>query len=232
MNQFERAFDYKGNNVRTFMRNEETWFVARDVCNILEIGNPSQALSRLDDDEKADIILNDGRQKREFATINEPGLYTLILSSRKPEAKQFKRWITHDVLPAIRKNGMHISEDATREQKLFNYDLLEETFKNCGIENLHELYKECVDYYKENKIRLDYKRSSKHRRNDKKKSLSDSRIEMMKKIESVLQDRELKYKQSLNFAFVSVVSELLKIIALDIKSIKHNKTRGKLAQAR
>ncbi|MFP3649019.1 hypothetical protein, partial [Paraburkholderia sp. SIMBA_054] len=80
-----------------------------------------------------------------------------------------------------------------REQKLFNYDLLEETFKNCGIENLHELYKECVDYYKENKIRLDYKRSSKHRRNDKKKSLSDSRIEMMKKIENVLQERELKY---------------------------------------
>lgn len=127
---------------------------------------------------------------------------------------------------------MYISEDATREQKLFNYDLLEETFHNCGIENLHELYKECVDYYKENRIRLDYKRSSKHRRNDKKKSLSDSRIEMMKKIENVLQERELKYKQSLNFAFVSVVSELLKIIALDIKSIKHNKTRGKLAQAK
>ncbi|WP_333980613.1 Bro-N domain-containing protein [Bacillus pumilus] len=232
MNQFERAFDYKGNNVRTFMRDEETWFVARDVCNILEIGNPSQALSRLDDDEKNTIILNEGIGNPNKTIVNEPGLYTLILSSRKPEAKQFKRWVTHDVLPVIRKSGMYISEDVTREQKLFNYDLLEETFRNCGIENLHELYKECVEYYKENKIRLDYKRSSKHRRNDKKKSLSDSRIEMMKKIENVLQERELKYKQSLNFAFVSVVSELLKIIALDIKSIKHNKTRGKLAQAR
>ncbi|KQU12174.1 hypothetical protein ASG46_06435 [Bacillus sp. Leaf49] len=232
MNQFERAFDYKGNNVRTFMRDEETWFVARDVCNILEIGNPSQALSRLDDDEKNTIILNEGIGNPNKTIVNEPGLYTLILSSRKPEAKQFKRWVTHDVLPVIRKSGMYISEDATREQKLFNYDLLEETFRNCGIENLHELYKECVEYYKENKIRLDYKRSSKHRRNDKKKSLSDSRIEIMKKIENVLQERELNYKQSLNFAFVSVVSELLKIIALDIKSIKHNKTRGKLAQAR
>lgn len=69
MNQFERAFDYKGNNVRTFMRDEETWFVARDVCNILEIGNPSQALSRLDDDEKADIILNDGRQKESLLRL-------------------------------------------------------------------------------------------------------------------------------------------------------------------
>ncbi|MBU8573788.1 BRO-N domain-containing protein [Bacillus pumilus] len=229
MNQFEKAFDYKGNNVRTFMRDEEIWFVAKDVCDVLGISNPTQALNRLDEDERA--MFNIGRQGN-TNIVNEPGLYTLILSSRKPEAKQFKRWITHDVLPAIRKNGMYISEDATREQKLFTYDLLEETFRNCGIENLHELYKECVDYYKENKIRLDYKRSSKHRRNDKKKSLSDSRIEMMKKIENVLQERELNYKQSLNFAFVSVVSELLKIIALDIKSIKHNKTRGKLAQAR
>ncbi|MFP3418097.1 BRO family protein [Bacillus sp. SIMBA_154] len=233
MNQFEKVFDYNSNDVRTYFRDEEVWFVAKDVCNILEIGNPSQALNRLDNDEKTTIILNDsGGRPYKQSIVNEIGLYTLILGSRKPEAKQFKRWITHDVLPAIRKNGMYISEDATREQKLFNYDLLEETFKNCGIENLHELYKECVDYYKENKIRLDYKRSSKHRRNDKKKSLSDSRIEMMKKIENVLQERELKYKQSLNFAFVSVVSELLKIIALDIKSIKHNKTRGKLAQAR
>ncbi|MGE6627764.1 BRO-N domain-containing protein [Bacillus pumilus] len=229
MNQFEKAFDYKGNNVRTFMRDEEIWFVAKDVCDVLGILNPTQALNRLDEDERA--MFNIGRQGN-TNIVNEPGLYTLILSSRKPGAKQFKRWITHDVLPAIRKSGMYISENATREQKLFNYDLLEETFRNCGIENLHDLYKECVDYYKENRIRLDYKRSSKHRRNDKKKSLSDSRIEMMKKIENVLQERELKYKQSLNFAFVSVVSELLKIIALDIKSIKHNKTRGKLAQAR
>lgn len=233
MNQFEKAFDYKGNNVRTFMRDEEIWFVAKDVCNVLNHSNHKVAVSRLDEDEVSKVYLIDSLgRNQQTSVVSEAGLYYLILTSNKPEAKQFKRWVTHDVLPAIRKNGMYISEDATREQKLFNYDLLEETFCNCGIENLHDLYKECVDYYKENRIRLDYKRSSKHRRNDKKKSLSDSRIEMMKKIEAVLQERELKYKQSLNFAFVSVVSELLKIIALDIKSIKHNKTRGKLAQAR
>lgn len=233
MNQFEKAFDYKGNNVRTFMRDEEIWFVAKDVCNVLNHSNHKVAVSRLDEDEVSKVYLIDSLgRNQQTSVVSEAGLYYLILTSNKPEAKQFKRWVTHDVLPAIRKNGMYISEDATREQKLFNYDLLEVTFCNCGIENLHDLYKECVDYYKENRIRLDYKRSSKHRRNDKKKSLSDSRIEMMKKIEAVLQERELKYKQSLNFAFVSVVSELLKIIALDIKSIKHNKTRGKLAQAR
>ncbi|MEH7552769.1 BRO-N domain-containing protein [Bacillus altitudinis] len=233
MNQFEKVFDYKGNNVRTFMRDEEIWFVAKDVCDVLGMTDGRKSVNLLDNDERNTVPVIDvlGRSQKTLI-INEPGLYTLILKSRKPEAKQFKRWVTHDVLPTIRKSGIYVSEDATREQKLFNYELLEETFRNCGIENLHELYKECVDYYKENKIRLDYKRSSKHRRNDKKKSLSDSRIEMMKKIENVLQERELKYKQSLNFAFVSVVSELLKIIALDIKSIKHNKTRGKLAQAR
>ncbi|WP_144468656.1 BRO-N domain-containing protein [Bacillus pumilus] len=233
MNHFEKVFDYKGNNVRTFMRDEEFWFVAKDVCDVLGMTDGRKSVNLLDNDERNTVPVIDvlGRSQKTLI-INEPGLYTLILKSRKPEAKQFKRWVTHDVLPTIRKSGIYVSEDATREQKLFNYELLEETFRNCGIENLHELYKECVDYYKENKIRLDYKRSSKHRRNDKKKSLSDSRIEMMKKIENVLQERELKYKQSLNFAFVSVVSELLKIIALDIKSIKHNKTRGKLAQAR
>lgn len=230
MNQFEKAFDYKGNNVRTFKKDEGIWFVAKDVADVLGFSETAQMTRHLDSDEVMSVNLTGMNMKSTL--INEPGLYSVILRSRKSEAKQFKRWITHDVLPAIRKNGMYISEDATREQKLFNYDLLEETFRNCGIENLHDLYKECVDYYKENRIRLDYKRSSKHRRNDKKKSLSDSRIEVMKKIEAVLQERELKYKKSLNFAFVSVVSELLKIIALDIKSIKHNKTRGKLAQAR
>lgn len=233
MNQFEKVFDYKGNNVRTLTKDREICFVAKDVCDILEIKNPSDALSRLDDDEKATIGLTDsGGRPYKQSVVNEAGLYSLILGSRKPEAKQFKRWVTHEVLPSIRMNGMYVADDATREQKLFNYDMLEETFSNCGIENLHDLYKECIDYYKENKIRLDYKRSSKNRRQDKKKSITDSRIEVMKKIESVLMEREMKYKKNLNFAFVSVVSDLLKVIALDIKSIKHNKTRGKLAKSK
>ncbi|MCF7618687.1 BRO-N domain-containing protein [Bacillus sonorensis] len=233
MNQFEKVFNYKENKVRTLTKDGEICFVAKDVCEILEIKNTSDALSRLDDDEKATIGLTDsGGRPYKQSVVNEAGLYSLILSSRKPEAKQFKRWVTHEVLPSIRINGMYVADDATREQKLFNYDMLEETFSNCGIENLHDLYKECIDYYKKNKIRLDYKRSSKNRRQDKKKSITDSRIEVMKKIESVLMERELRYKKNLNFAFVSVVSDLLKIIALDIKSIKHNKTRGKLAKSK
>lgn len=78
-------------SIRTVKRNGEPWFVAADVCKSLELGNPSQAMTRLDVDEKSTLISNEGKK---FNIVNEPGLYTLVLSSRKPEAKLFKRWIT------------------------------------------------------------------------------------------------------------------------------------------
>lgn len=91
--------------VRTVMIDGEPWFAAADVCNALDIRNPSQAISRLDEDEKIiTLISNEGNQRGNpnVAVVNEPGLYTLILGSRKPEAKSFKRWITHEVLPILR----------------------------------------------------------------------------------------------------------------------------------
>ena len=89
-----------------------TWFIARDVCRALELDNSRQALSRLDEDEKNTVILNDGnRGNPNMAIINESGLYSLVLSSRKPEAKAFKRWITHEVLPSIRKHGMYAMDE-------------------------------------------------------------------------------------------------------------------------
>ena len=89
----------------------EPWFVAKDVCDALEIGNASQALSRLDDDEKNTLILNDGIPGNpNKAVVNEPGLYSLIMSSRKHEAKAFKRWVTHEVLPAIHQAGVNRNE--------------------------------------------------------------------------------------------------------------------------
>ena len=90
-------------------RDGEPWFVARDVCDALGIANSRQAMSRLDEDEKG-VISNDtlgGTQ--EMAFVNEPGLYTLVLSSRKPEARAFKRWITHEVIPAIRRTGGYMA---------------------------------------------------------------------------------------------------------------------------
>lgn len=94
--------------VRTLNLNGEPWFVAADVCSVLDLSNPTIAVSRLDEDERAKFNL--GRQG-DATIVNEPGLYTLVLGSRKPEAKAFKRWITHKVIPAIRKHGVYITDE-------------------------------------------------------------------------------------------------------------------------
>ncbi|MCY7630816.1 phage antirepressor KilAC domain-containing protein [Bacillus altitudinis] len=111
MNDLQQIFNYQDQEVRTVIQDGQPWFVAKDVCDVLEIGNPSQALSRLENDEKNTIILNEGIGNPNKTIVNEPGLYTLILGSRKPEAKQFKRWITHDVIPTIRKTGGYVAND-------------------------------------------------------------------------------------------------------------------------
>ncbi|MCY8242989.1 phage antirepressor [Bacillus haynesii] len=111
MNELQKVFNYQNYQVRTVVKECEPWFVAKDVCDVLEIKNSRDAVARLDDDEKADVGLTDGRQNRNFSIVNEPGLYTLILGSRKPEAKQFKRWITHEVIPTIRKTGGYVAND-------------------------------------------------------------------------------------------------------------------------
>ena len=103
-------------SVRTVTINGEPWFVAADVCNALDIGNPSQAISRLDDDEKVTLTTNEGHSGKlggaqMLNVISEAGLYSLILKSRKPEAKAFKRWITHEVIPDIRQYGMYATSD-------------------------------------------------------------------------------------------------------------------------
>jgi len=115
MNELMKAFHYAGNNVRTAIKGDTVWFVAKDVCDILDISNSRQALTRLDEDEK-DVISNDtlGGQQN-LQSVNESGLYTLILSSRKLEAKKFKRWVTHEVIPAIRKHGGYLTPEKVEE---------------------------------------------------------------------------------------------------------------------
>ena len=103
----------KFGEIRTLNLNGKPWFVAVDVCIALDLSNPTIAVSRLDEDDRAKFNL--GRQG-DATIVNEPGLYTLILGSRKPEAKPFKRWITHEVIPAIRKHGVYISPNAEAVQ--------------------------------------------------------------------------------------------------------------------
>ena len=93
--------------VRIIPVDGELMFVAKDVCDCLEITKHRDAISRLDSDERGSVKLDTPGGKQDIAAINEYGLYSLVLSSRKPEAKDFKRWITHDVIPAIRKTGFY-----------------------------------------------------------------------------------------------------------------------------
>lgn len=108
----ENLFKYNDAQVRTITdKNEETWFAGIDVCNILEYADPDAAVKKLDEDERHLTRLRDGSgQRRKTWTVNEFGLYSLILTSTKPEAKAFKRWVTHEVLPSIRKAGKFTTE--------------------------------------------------------------------------------------------------------------------------
>lgn len=101
-------FNFNSQAVRTTTDpSGQVWFVAQDVCTCLEISNTSDAVSRLDDDEKLVSVLPIAGQNRELLTVNESGLYSLIFTSRKPSAKAFKKWVTSEVLPSIRKTGSY-----------------------------------------------------------------------------------------------------------------------------
>ena len=107
-------YTFEGRELRALLVDGEPWFVAADVCTILGVGNPTQALTRLDEDERT-LISNEGR---DVNAVSEAGLYALILGSRKPEAKTFKRWVTHEVLPSIRKTGSYGTTPALTDDEL------------------------------------------------------------------------------------------------------------------
>ena len=110
----------EGASVRMQMIKDEPWFMAKDVCEILGLNNVSQALTQLDADEKHGIITNDvtGRNQ-EIRFVNESGMYALIFQSRKPQARAFRKWVTGEVLPSLRKYGYYVDPGAqlTDEQR-------------------------------------------------------------------------------------------------------------------
>jgi prophage antirepressor-like protein len=114
-----QVFDYSDNKVRIIMKNGEPWFVLKDVCNILGIGNNRDVVARLDDDEKGvdNIDTLGGAQK--LIIISESGFYKVIMLSRKPEAKRFQRWVTHEVLPSIRQHGAYVRSGLKHEAQLW-----------------------------------------------------------------------------------------------------------------
>jgi anti-repressor protein len=117
--------NFKGWDVRTVIIDGDPWFVAVDVCNVLGLYNPSDAIKRLEFDEKSTIDLAEG--KPTLNIISEAGLYSFIMRSEKSEAKAFRKWITHDVLPSIRKHGMYATP-ATVEAMIADPDFAIKTF--------------------------------------------------------------------------------------------------------
>lgn len=108
-----QPFDYQGREVRTLLIDGEPWFVLADLCKVLDLSNPSMTAKQVDEDalSTAEVIDSLGR-RQSAAIVSEAGMYQVVFLSRKPEAKAFKRWITHEVLPAIRKTGSYSTTPA------------------------------------------------------------------------------------------------------------------------
>ncbi|MBF7081874.1 phage antirepressor [Desulfallas sp. Bu1-1] len=103
----QRIFQYKEKPVRTKVVDGQIYFVAKDVCEILQISKYRDVIAGLDSDERASILMDTLGGPQKMLAVNEYGLYNLIFSSRKPEARAFRRWVTHEVIPAIRKTGKY-----------------------------------------------------------------------------------------------------------------------------
>lgn len=144
MNAEIQSFNFNNATLRTLTNeNGDPWFVAKDVCDILGLENSRKATADLDLDEKNTVTIRDGIPGNPNKTIiSEPGLYKLIMRSRKPESREFKRWVTHEVLPTIRKHGIYAT-DTTIDQILADPDfgirlltnLKEERSKRIEAEN-------------------------------------------------------------------------------------------------
>lgn len=143
-------FEFRGMAVRV-IRDEhgETWWVAVDVCKVLGLVQVSRAMDRLDDDEKTTLTISTGLLEQGVSVnnpgtslnlVNEPGLYSLILTSRKPEAKAFKRWVVHEVLPAIRRTGRYSAQNMVTID--WNDPLLVAQLVMQSLEHIQDLHKQ------------------------------------------------------------------------------------------
>ncbi len=128
MNKYS-VWDYQNNQIRILKINNEPWWILTDVCKVLELSNPSRVAERLDDDERSNFEL--GRQGKGII-INESGLYSVILRSDKPQAKPFKRWVTHEVLPSIRQTGSY----STLQASVSDFDSISSRIVKCWRKKL------------------------------------------------------------------------------------------------
>ena len=123
MNTNLQTWSYENSEIRTVEKDGEPWWVLSDVCKVLELSSPHKVADRLEADEKGRNLIPTLGGMQEMTTVNESGLYAVILRSDKPQAKPFRRWVTSEVLPSIRKHGAYMT-DQTLEQALTSPDFL------------------------------------------------------------------------------------------------------------
>lgn len=112
------TFNPSNQQIRVEVINNEPWFVVKDVCNVLGIEKHRDAISRLDEDERGSVVVDTLGGIQQMGAINESGLYNLVFQSRKPEAKTFRKWVTSEVLPSIRRTGSYEIKPVRKEPNL------------------------------------------------------------------------------------------------------------------
>ena len=220
--------------LRVIVMDEEPWFVGKDITTALGYSNASKALlDHVDEEDKLNNVTLSSLGQRGGWLINESGLYSLILSSKLPSAKQFRKWVTKEVLPSIRKYGAYISNDedtVNNDYIRFAFGQLKKTFSECPIENLLDTYNECMLWHKVNKTRIPYAKNTKKRK-DATHTVNDSKIMIMEKINKVLDDRSIALCSNNKFGLVSEINNVRLQIKDDIKKQNNLSNRGKLGQA-
>ena len=136
------TYHFGAAEIRGYMQNDEVWFVAKDLCAAIDLVNPTESLKAIPADELASETLRSGGQNREMNLISESGAYRLMFRSNKPKAEPFVCWVTHEVLPSIRRQGAYKLEQQVQDQKdkaLSAYEWYFEARKEC--KNLEERYR-------------------------------------------------------------------------------------------
>lgn len=231
--------------VRVITKGEEILFVAKDLAFALGYSNVSDAIkSHVDAEDK---VFLDSKTQSDITTelnyrelgqrggwlINESGMYALIFGSDLDSAKRFKKWVTSEVLPSIRKYGAYISEDEESVDKdyiKYTYGQLKETFSKCHIEDLKEEYDKCIQWYKGEKFRLPYANNSKRRKGSK-HTVTETREIVMSKISLVLESRSLTLKEDGRFGLSSEIDNIIKIIKDERRELNNRVNGGRLAGA-
>jgi hypothetical protein len=135
MNEIQ-VFNYESREVRTVFKDGEPWWALKDVCEVLELGSPHKVFERLDDDEKGRSLIPTPGGDQEMLIISESGLYDVIIRSDKPAAKPFRRWITREVLPSIRRTGSYTTPQAALPRRS-DWGGLSETELECICEVIY-----------------------------------------------------------------------------------------------